>query len=216
MLLLVSTLHNSHTHESQNKYESHTNTNILTVSLKSATTTNGVFFSTIKCALFISKNAISCLFLKNVSPSKRMICFIPNNLHFLKAEGIAFYALYKSRVLLIPCTILKISALQRMKEYNSDGLEGKQLGIALGLKEFLTTLMVFSFLPKNVHFISKNSVSCLFLKNVSPSKRVICFILNNSHLQMVEGIAFYALYKSRVKRRKIYSTTEEKPEYFSK
>ena len=31
------------------------------------------------------------------------------------------------------------------------------------------TLMVFSFLPKNVHFISKNAISCLFLKNVSPS-----------------------------------------------
>ena len=36
--------------------------------------------------------------------------------------------------------------------------------------------MVFSFLPKNVHFISKNTILCLFLKNVSPSKRVICFI----------------------------------------
>ena len=60
------------------------------------------------------------------------------------------------------------------------------------------TFMVFSFLPKNVHFISKNAISCLFFKNVSPSKRVICFILNNSHLPMVEGIAFYALHKSTV------------------
>ena len=59
-------------------------------------------------------------------------------------------------------------------------------------------LMVFSFLPKNVHFISKNSVLYLFLKNVSPSKTVVCSILNNLHLSMVEGIAFYALYKSRV------------------
>ena len=58
--------------------------------------------------------------------------------------------------------------------------------------------MVFSFLPKNVHFISKNAISCLFLKNVSPSKRVICFILNNLHFPMVEGIAFYALLKSRM------------------
>ena len=58
--------------------------------------------------------------------------------------------------------------------------------------------MVFSFLPKNVHFISKNAISCLFLKNVLPSKRVICFILNNSHLSRVEGITFYDLYKSRV------------------
>ena len=62
----------------------------------------------------------------------------------------------------------------------------------------MQTLIVFSFLPKNVHFISKNSFSCLFLKNVSPSKRVICFILNNLYFPMVEGIAFYALHKSRV------------------
>ena len=59
-------------------------------------------------------------------------------------------------------------------------------------------LMVFSFLPKNLHFISKNAVLCLFLKIVSPSKTVVCFILNNLHFPMVEGIAFYALYKSRV------------------
>ena len=38
----------------------------------------------------------------------------------------------------------------------------------------------------------------MFLKNVSPSKRVVCFILNNSHLSGLEGIAFYALYKSKV------------------
>ena len=65
-------------------------------------------------------------------------------------------------------------------------------------KQINTLLMVFSFLPKNVHFISKNAISCLFLKNVLPSKRVICFILNNLHFPMVEGIAFYALHKSRV------------------
>ena len=58
--------------------------------------------------------------------------------------------------------------------------------------------MVFSFLPKNVHFISKNAIPCLFLKTVSPSKRVICFIPNNLHFSMVEGIAFYALHKSKV------------------
>ena len=51
---------------------------------------------------FFSKNAILCLFLKNVSPSKRMVCFILNNLHFPMVESIAFYALYKSRVLIIP------------------------------------------------------------------------------------------------------------------
>ena len=58
--------------------------------------------------------------------------------------------------------------------------------------------MVFSFLPKNVHFISKNSLLRLFLKNVSPSKTVVCFILKNLHFPMVEGISFYALNKSRV------------------
>ena len=68
----------------------------------------------------------------------------------------------------------------------------------------LFTLMVFSFLPKKCAFYFKKCAlyfkkcnSCLFLKNVSPSKRVICFILNNLHFPMVEGIAFYALYKSR-------------------
>ena len=55
--------------------------------------------------------------------------------------------------------------------------------------------MVFFFLPKNVHFISKNAISYLFLINVSPFKRVVCFTLNNLHFPMVEGIAFY---KSRV------------------
>ena len=59
-------------------------------------------------------------------------------------------------------------------------------------------LMVFSFLPKIVHFISKNAVLFLFLKNVMPSKRVVCFVLNNLHFPIVEGIAFYALHKSRV------------------
>ena len=58
--------------------------------------------------------------------------------------------------------------------------------------------MVFSFLPKNVHFILKNAISYLFLKNVSPSKRVLSFILNNLHFPMVEGIAFDVLHKSRV------------------
>ena len=65
-------------------------------------------------------------------------------------------------------------------------------------KTYYFRLIVFSFLPTNVHFIPKNAISCLFLKNVSPSKRVICFILNNINLPMVEDIAFYALHKSRV------------------
>ena len=58
--------------------------------------------------------------------------------------------------------------------------------------------MVFSFLPKNMHFIYKIAILCLFLKNVSPSKKVVCFIPNNLHFPIVKGIAFRALYKSRV------------------
>ena len=58
--------------------------------------TYGVFFSTIKCALYLQKNAIL--------PSKSVVCFIPNNFYIpMVEEGIAFYALYKSRVLIIPC-----------------------------------------------------------------------------------------------------------------
>ena len=60
-------------------------------------------------------------------------------------------------------------------------------------------LLVFSFLPKNVHFISKNAVLSLFLKNVSPSKTVVCFILNNLHFPMVEGIVFYGVFFSTKK-----------------
>ena len=63
--------------------------------------------------------------------------------------------------------------------------------------------MVSSFLPKNLHFIlKKNAILCLFVKNVSPSKRVVCFILNNSHLLMMKGISFYA--KSRVLIIQVY------------
>ena len=47
-------------------------------------------------------------------------------------------------------------------------------------KKCILSLMVFSFLPKNVHFTSKNAIWCLFFKNVSPSKRVVggghCFL----------------------------------------
>ena len=53
-------------------------------------------------------------------------------------------------------------------------------------------IMAFSF------YLKKNAILCFFLKNVSPSKRVLCFILNNSHMPMVEGVAFCAPYKSRI------------------
>ena len=59
------------------------------------------FFSYV-CTLF-KKNAILCLFPKNGSPSKRVVCFILNNLHFPMVEDIAFYALHKLRVLIILC-----------------------------------------------------------------------------------------------------------------
>ena len=39
----------------------------------------GVFFSTKKMSTLFKKNEIFCLFLKNFSPSKRVICFILNN-----------------------------------------------------------------------------------------------------------------------------------------
>ena len=55
------------------------------------------------CTLLKNKNAILCLFLKIVSPSKRVICFILNNMHFPMVKAIVFYALYKSKVLIIPC-----------------------------------------------------------------------------------------------------------------
>ena len=59
-------------------------------------------------------------------------------------------------------------------------------------------LFIYSSLSKSVHLISKNAIMCLFLENVSPSRRAVYFILNNLHFPIVEGIAFYALYKSRV------------------
>ena len=71
--------------------------------IRKAIKTYGVFFSTKKCAFYLKKNAILYLFLKNVSPSKRMVCFILNNLHFPMVEVITFCGLHKSRVLIIPC-----------------------------------------------------------------------------------------------------------------
>ena len=57
--------------------------------------------------------------------------------------------------------------------------------------------MVFSFLPKKMCTLFKK-MQFRVPKNVSPSKWVVCFILNILHLPMEDGIAFYALYKSRV------------------
>ena len=93
MMLLISTLH---LQESQNIYDSHTNTIILSRRLcvclacclclflssffvNAATT---VFFSSKKYALYLKKNAILCLFLKKGSFSERVVCVILNNLLF--------------------------------------------------------------------------------------------------------------------------------------
>ena len=65
---------------------------------------NCVFFSTKKYALYLKKNAILCMFLKNVLPSKREVCFILNNLHFPMVESAnVVYALYKPNVMIIHC-----------------------------------------------------------------------------------------------------------------
>ena len=73
------------------------------------------------------------------------------------------------------------------------------LGYCIDLQLRTCNVMVFSFLPKKMcTLFQKNATLCLFLKNVSPSKRVICSILNILHFPMVKSIAFYALHKSRV------------------
>ena len=122
------------------------------------------------CILF-KKIFILCLFLKNVSPSKWVISF---NLHLPTSFQLKFVCdslWYQSA----PC-------------------------FAINLPKNFSFMIVFLFYQKMcILFKKKKLILCLFLKNVSPSKRVvICFILNNSLLSMVEGIAFYALYKSRV------------------
>ena len=57
---------------------------------------------------------------------------------------------------------------------------------------------VFFSTKKCALYSKKNSMLCLFLKMFRPLKRVVCFILNNLHFPMVEGIAFYTLHKLRV------------------
>ena len=51
--------------------------------------------------LFKKKQFCVC-FLKMFRPLKGWVCFILNNLHFPMVEGIAFYALHISRVMIIP------------------------------------------------------------------------------------------------------------------
>ena len=54
------------------------------------------------CTLF-QKMQFHVCFLKMFRSPKRLICFILNTLHFPMVEGIAFYALHQSRLLIIPC-----------------------------------------------------------------------------------------------------------------
>ena len=85
----------------------------------------------------------------------------------------------------------------RLQEYayNVD-FELKPIEICLIHKP--TYLGCFLFYPKMCILFKNNAIFRLCLKNISPSKRMIGFILNNSHLSMMEDIVFYALYKSRV------------------
>ena len=65
--------------------------------------TYGVFFFYQKMCTLFQKVKFCVCFLKMFRPLKGVICFILNNLYFRMVEGIAFYALHKSRVLIIPC-----------------------------------------------------------------------------------------------------------------
>ena len=159
---------------------------------------NGVFFSTKKNLHFISKNAFSCLFLKNISPSKRVICFIYNymgafSLSFQIIFPLFFFGHYLNNLFILRRRYCWVYFILIFTARNSN----RTYGSKWHFMQFWI-LWCFLFYQKNVHFISKNAFSCLFLKNVSPSKSVVCFILNNLHFPIVEGIAFYALHKSRV------------------
>ena len=55
-------------------------------------------------------------------------------------------------------------------------------------------LWCFLFYRRMCTLFQKIPISCLFLKNVSPSKRVICFILNNLHKFLSNGGGHCILY----------------------
>ena len=107
----------------------------------------GVFFSIKKCA-FILKNAISCFFLENVSPSKRVICFILNNLHFPMVKGIAFYDLYKSKVLIMPCKPDAFCLFIRLL----DEIKKKSSGIVIQFWRYKFFTASWSNLKKTLHY----------------------------------------------------------------
>ena len=56
-------------------------------------------------------------------------------------------------------------------------------------------LWCFLFYQKKCAFyFKKYAILCLFLKNVMHFKIVACFILNNSHLPIVEALHFIFIY----------------------
>ena len=65
----------------------------------------GVFFSTKLCAFYLKKKVQFCVcFLKMFRPLKRWyLCFILNNSHLSVVEGLIFFALHKSGVLIRLC-----------------------------------------------------------------------------------------------------------------
>ena len=152
----------------------------------------------------LPKNGPCCpIYRHTPKPSIKQALDIRGNLYFVQG-CLSFFQfvleLLKTGKLHKNCFIVSISLAHAMSLRFSFmcKVECSTRRFISALKSSFFFLMVFSFLPKNVHFISKYAVLCLFLKNVSPSKTVVCFILNNLHFPMVEGIAFYALYKSRV------------------
>ena len=114
------------------------------------------------CTLF-KKNAISCLFLKNVSPSKRVVGFIVHNLHFPIVKGIAFYGLYKSRVLVIPCKADHFCLFIGLPD---DEFKKSRL-VSLSNLEFNFFIVLWSNLKETLHYYSYIASNIQNLHSVS-------------------------------------------------
>ena len=63
------------------------------------------------------------------------------------------------------------NAFGHLAEEFAKNFDKRQAAVPLQSEMLKSCLMVFSFLPKNVHFISKNTILCLFLRNVSEYKK---------------------------------------------
>ena len=107
----------------------------------------GVFFSTKKCVLYLKKMQFRVCFLKIFRPPKMVGCFILNNLHFPMVDCIAFYALYKSRMLIIPykaddfCLFIGLS----------DQIQRSRL-VCLSNLEFNFFIVLWSNLKETLHY----------------------------------------------------------------